>query len=132
MGPHSGPGRESLDITVKGILTFAISLVAVAVVVHLALGLLMHGYAVRERKELATRPELMKDQTGQFPVPRLQRAPAAELAEVRNEEESAIESYGWVDRKARVARIPIGRAMDLLAKKGLPTRNARQADGRKP
>ena len=31
-------------------------------------------------------------------------------------------SYGWVDQQAGVVRIPIDRAMELLAQRGLPTR----------
>ncbi len=31
-------------------------------------------------------------------------------------------SYGWVDQPAGVVRIPIDRAMELLAQRGLPTR----------
>ncbi len=33
-----------------------------------------------------------------------------------------LNSYGWVDRKHGVIRIPIERAMDLVAQRGLPTR----------
>ena len=33
-----------------------------------------------------------------------------------------LNSYGWVDPKAGVVRIPIDRAMDLLLQKGLPVR----------
>jgi hypothetical protein len=33
-----------------------------------------------------------------------------------------LSSYGWVDREAGIVRIPIDRAMDLLAERGLPAR----------
>ena len=36
------------------------------------------------------------------------------------EERARIASYGWVDKKAGIARIPVDRAMDILAQKGLP------------
>ncbi|HVU18126.1 MAG TPA: hypothetical protein VHD32_14460 [Candidatus Didemnitutus sp.] len=32
-----------------------------------------------------------------------------------------LESYGWVDRPAGVAHIPIGRAMEILVAQGSPT-----------
>ena len=38
------------------------------------------------------------------------------------QEEQTLNSYGWVDQQAGVVRIPIDRAMDLLAQRGLPTR----------
>ncbi len=39
---------------------------------------------------------------------------------MKEEEQQRIASYGWVDRKAGIARIPVDRAMDILAKSGLP------------
>ena len=38
------------------------------------------------------------------------------------QEEQTLHSYGWVDQQAGVVRIPIDRAMELLAQRGLPTR----------
>ena len=38
------------------------------------------------------------------------------------QEEQTLHSYGWVDQPAGVVRIPIDRAMELLAQRGLPTR----------
>jgi hypothetical protein len=35
-------------------------------------------------------------------------------------QEDQLNSYGWVDEKAGVARIPIDRAMDLLVQRGVP------------
>ena len=34
--------------------------------------------------------------------------------------DAASTAYGWVDRKAGIAHIPVERAMDILAKTGLP------------
>lgn len=36
------------------------------------------------------------------------------------DQEKQLNSYGWVDEKAGVARIPIQNAMDLIEKRGLP------------
>ena len=35
-------------------------------------------------------------------------------------QENQLNSYGWVDEKAGVAHIPIERAMELIAQRGLP------------
>jgi hypothetical protein len=58
------------------------------------------------------------------PEPRLQLSPPTDLAAMREEENEALHSYGWVDRESRVVRIPIERAMELVAKRGLPTRGS--------
>jgi hypothetical protein len=57
-----------------------------------------------------------------FPQPRLQSDERLEINDVRLQEENTLHSYGWVNQPAGVVRIPIDRAMQLLAQRGLPTR----------
>lgn len=58
-----------------------------------------------------------------FPKPNLQidddHAERLALYAAQNEQ---LNSYGWVDRSNGIVRIPIDRAMDLLAQRGLPAR----------
>ncbi len=56
------------------------------------------------------------------PVPRLQTDAPRDLRSMRAREEEALDGYGWVDRNAGIVRIPIDRAMDLLARRELPVR----------
>lgn len=46
---------------------------------------------------------------------------------LRPGEEKILSSYGWVDQKNDIARIPISRAIDIVAQKGLPARPASAA-----
>lgn len=39
----------------------------------------------------------------------------AYLAELREKQAKEADSYGWLDQKAGVVRLPIGRAMELVA-----------------
>ncbi len=49
------------------------------------------------------------------------------------DEEKALYSYGWVDEKAGTVRIPIERAMDLIAQRGFRcARKARAATSAAP
>lgn len=48
--------------------------------------------------------------------PRLQSNPAADLAAERAREQALLSRYVWVDRDAGIARIPVDRAMDILAR----------------
>jgi hypothetical protein len=50
------------------------------------------------------------------PQPRLQADPATDLAAERRREEGMLEGYAWVDRGRGVARIPVRRAMEILAR----------------
>lgn len=56
-----------------------------------------------------------------FPQPRLERNERLEINDFLLKEEDTLDSYGWVDQKAGVVRIPIERAMQLIAQQGLPT-----------
>ena len=39
---------------------------------------------------------------------------------MQSEEGAALEGHGWVDREKGVVHIPVERAMDLIAARGLP------------
>jgi hypothetical protein len=54
------------------------------------------------------------------PTPRLQASPERELAALREEEERLLAGYGWVNEAGGVARIPVARALELIAERGLP------------
>jgi hypothetical protein len=77
--------------------------------------------AARERTPVAY--ERSADR-GLPPEPRLQTAPYADLERLVAEQRKALDSYGWVDEKAGVVRIPVDRAMELLVERGLPHRAA--------
>ena len=57
-----------------------------------------------------------------FPDPRLETDERTQLYSIRIAEERKLNSYGWVDEKAGTVHIPIERAMELLAQRGLPLR----------
>jgi hypothetical protein len=48
------------------------------------------------------------------PAPRLQARPADDLAALRAREDAALSAWGWSDRRAGLARVPIERAMELV------------------
>jgi hypothetical protein len=54
------------------------------------------------------------------PAPRLQTDPARDFENSRAADDALLTSYGWTDRKDGVVRIPIDRAMELTAKRGIP------------
>lgn len=54
------------------------------------------------------------------PEPRLQRLPAHDMQEMLASEEQTLHQYAWVDPDKGIVRIPVDRAMDLIAQRGLP------------
>ena len=57
----------------------------------------------------------------QGPAPLLQPAPQPDRAAYFAEKRRLLDSYGWVDRQAGIARIPLDDAMKLLAARGVAT-----------
>ncbi len=53
-----------------------------------------------------------------FDKPQLQSAPQLERAQYFAEKRQLLESWGWVDRSAGIARIPVEEAMRLNAEDG--------------
>jgi len=58
------------------------------------------------------------------PEPRLQVSPPIDLIRLRDVEDVTLNNYAWMDQDTGRVRIPIQRAMDLLAERGLPSRSA--------
>jgi len=117
---YQGPGHELGDVKVRGIVVFTVGLLVLAVVVHFATAAMMDAFSHRARAMDSSRPPRFADDRGQFPGVKLQQDPARDMAAYREAEHKALDSYGWADRKQGVATIPIGRAMEILAEKGLP------------
>ena len=46
--------------------------------------------------------------------------PLEEMEKVRERTNEKLSSYGWVDKSGGIARIPIDRAKNIIAEKGLP------------
>lgn len=63
------------------------------------------------------------------PAPRLQVNPARDMAELRRAEDRVLKGYGWVDEAAGIARIPIDRAMAIVAERSLPRAKQTSAAG---
>jgi hypothetical protein len=59
------------------------------------------------------------------PAPRLQSNPAGDYQKLRGEQEALLHTYGWADKKSGLVRIPIERAMELIAERGLPARGGK-------
>ena len=55
-----------------------------------------------------------------FPNPRLEVDERGQLNDVRIKEEQTLSTYNYIDKGAGSVRIPIDRAMDLIAQRGLP------------
>jgi hypothetical protein len=111
--------HEADRVRVKGILGFAVALVALAVIVQLVLAVVMQRFSKEEAKLQTQRPPLFALDVD-VPTPHLQGNPVAELSRLKAQSLERLNTYGWANREAGIAHIPIDRAMDILARSGLP------------
>lgn len=113
--------HETREMDIRPIVMFGAALVGSTAVILLLMAWLFGYFAAREAR-LDVPPSPLAETRQPPPEPRLQIAPATDLEEIRAAEDAALNSYGWVDRKTGIVRIPIDRAITLLAQQGLPVR----------
>jgi hypothetical protein len=79
-------------------------------------------YFVKHEAELAlpASPSALVNAQKQPPLPRLQPYPQRDMRELRANEDRLLHQYAWVDPDKGIVKIPIDRAMDLIAQRGLP------------
>jgi hypothetical protein len=124
--------HEVRDVPWRPVLYGAFTLLAVAIVIHVAFWWLLERWtgdklrfdpqvppAIVAGRESAA-PEVERPN---LPGPDLQSAPALEYELYRSRQLEILESYGQSDTEAGFARIPIRRAMELLVEEGLPARD---------
>jgi hypothetical protein len=120
--------HEQSDVNIRTILSFGIGLVIVIVVAQIGLYWLLAQY--EERSARSGRVVSAPDAEEQMPPPRLQISPRNDLAEMRAAEDRELTTYGWVDKEKQTVRIPIDRAMELVAQRGLPARKQAEETGK--
>ncbi|HLY07909.1 MAG TPA: hypothetical protein VKW04_01265 [Planctomycetota bacterium] len=119
-----GPGRahETRDLGFHIVLFFGLGLALVVIVLVVLIRLL---FGRGESPEPPEAPGSLPLRSVRLPPPdpRLETTPQEELRSLRKEEDERLGTYGWVDRKARIFRIPIEDAMDQVLRRGLPVRS---------
>jgi len=135
-------GYEGTDVKVSGIVVFLTALaifVAVTGVLCIGIGKVInsemakadgpttkwnHPVDPRKLGNLASSPELQQEfgkLAQRFPTPRLQTDDGyQEIADMHTKEDLLLENYSYVDQRQGTVRIPIERAMELIAQRGLP------------
>ena len=132
--------HEHSDVNVRALVGLAIGLLAViGLVAVLMWGLLAFFQRQAANSDPAVSPlarpavEMPASQVGNpffgsAEGPQLLTSEPAVLSKQRAMEAEALGSYGWVDQKSGVARIPISEAKRLILERGLPARAEGTAD----
>jgi hypothetical protein len=129
--PAQGPAdnvevvHEESDVNVSAIIRYGIGLLVIAAVLHVFLWWLQGTYSRQnQRAQTQVYPLAAGQQDRLPPSPRFQENPQQELQDLRARQKALLEGYGWVDRQAGVARIPIEDAMKMVVERGVPVREA--------
>lgn len=135
-------GYEASDASIPGIAVFLVALlifVGVCGVLCYGIGKVFNAHMnkedgpnskwtktvdVRQLGNLPSSPELqnkMAEITQSFPTPRVQTDDGnQDIANLHAREDLLLNNYTWVDQSKGQVRIPIERAMELIAQRGLP------------
>ena len=134
---HSGDeaGFEREDLGTRGVFAFMIGLTIVGVVIYFIIIGMYTFLDKYERSQMATASplviskgtmsrvvtqEYMEQRFKDNGAPMLEINERGQFRDFLINQENQLNSYGWVDEKAGVARIPIERAMELTVQRGLP------------
>ncbi len=114
-------GHETTDLQPGRIALFAVGLLIATGFAVIVTFFFIHYRATQQAQQQIPLPRLAKEREV-MPQPRLEVHAPEGLRELRAGEERTLSSYGWVDKEAGIVRIPVDRAMDILANRGLPAR----------
>jgi len=115
------PGHELSDIQPRNIALSGAALAAV-IVAALVATYALFGFFNTSITKTRPAPSPLSYSREPTPEPRLSVRPGDELSAMRSEENKILSSYDWVDRDHGIVRIPIERAIEILADRGLPVR----------
>jgi hypothetical protein len=125
----SNQGHETRDAKAKWIF----GLVTIMFVLGLAIQGILAGFlnSLKQRSPPTDswRPvaRTARAESTNPPLPRLQVSPPRDLQAFQKRQEQELNTYGWINRTARVVRLPIERAMELVLQESLPVRSGTNA-----
>jgi hypothetical protein len=115
--PHQ---HESRDADIRKLTYLAFGILVLIIFGFVVTEIIFYLYVGHQK--VAPSPQALFIAGQQMPPPpRLEERPGVNLRPYLQEENSILDTYGWVNRRASVVRIPISRAMALLLRQGLPT-----------
>ncbi|HUV68214.1 MAG TPA: hypothetical protein VMW15_01035 [Terracidiphilus sp.] len=141
-------GFEQSDVKVGGLMVFIVAMgifVAVTAVLSYGIGKVINAHLdkedgptskwaktvdIRQLGNLPNNPQMQNkvaELTQQFPTPRVQVDDGnQDVADLHAREDLLLDNYSWEDAAHSKVRIPIERAMELIAQHGLPVAPAAQ------
>jgi Na+-transporting methylmalonyl-CoA/oxaloacetate decarboxylase gamma subunit len=142
------PGYETSDVKVGGIVVFLVSLFVFLIIFFIfcfGMGKVINNALIKHdgppnkwnqlqytggakgknlESNAALEQQQLKAMTARFPTPQLQMDDGdQDVVDLHAREDLLLDHYTWVNQQQGTVRIPIGRAMELTAQRGLPVFN---------
>lgn len=127
---HNDFERE--DLSPAGVMYFLAGLAVVVIAIYLIVSGMYSFLDRYERQHQATmspmttpKPDtriITPEDPLSFPQPRLETDERTQLTGYIQKQDQRLLTYDWIDKDGGTVRIPIDRAMDLIAERGLPVR----------
>ncbi len=114
-GRSHGGGYETRDVRFGGIVGAAIGLVLLIVGTFVGMRVMLGALAERAAGSSPPASPLAAYAPTEPPAPRLQAEPRKDLETLRAAEDALLHSYAWIDRERGTVRIPIERAIEIIA-----------------
>lgn len=130
----SGQGHETGDVSPRAIYRLTVLIILSAVIIHLGVWWVFRDLQDRQKYGMPEANPLALENRGRLPPP-----PQLEGLQQMNrpfEEKPSPtlrpDSYGWVDRKTEIVRVPVDRAMSLIVERKLIPSSGSQSQGQSP
>lgn len=117
---HSSAHNEAVEwdneLSTRTIVWSGVIILGLTVAAMLGMWLMTRALAGGELERDA-KPAAVREQVEvpEIPGPALQATPELDLADLRASEREVLDSYEWLDEAAGIARLPIDRAMEMIA-----------------
>lgn len=117
-----GVGVEPDRVSTKIVVTFGIVVMLMGVVAAVLMAALFRGLdsgAEKKDEKLVAAAGLERRESAPPPLPRLQIYPVEHWKDFQAAERERLTTYGWMDRGTGAVHIPIDRAIELIAERGV-------------
>jgi len=119
-------GFEPTDVSTRGFLYFLL-ITGILLIITCLVMIGLFSYYTKTDVPIPIVAQPFRDFRALTPPPLIQTTPANDIIEYRQAQERLLNSWGWIDQKRGIARMPIDQAMRLLLRQGLPIENQTNA-----
>ncbi len=120
-------GHEERDVNARAVTATGLAIFGLVLSSVFGMWFLFHFLSEREAGRSAPPPAIVRQEGPRLPPePRLQAAPVADFKAIQAAERKLMDSYAWIDPDHGIVRIPVERALEVVARKGLPVSSGPQ------